>query len=250
MPQMFRSPHGGTDHRVLRGDFSSIVVNSIVSIGLISAFIQISLTILLFAKHGAIFQDDQNLYSFAFLSDALRTNVVLANAWSLSFIPSLTLIFCVLSSYFWKTAKYKLLAFTFVSNVSTHLGLLLIIFFDNDTESVKHLWGVVAAVNGFIFMHLLVIHTDWETLRQTWHPSKRFDSVILVLTIASVGLFAVTFLVLRDSNKHQNSLLTMSVLSEWILLVILMLLQLKLPARAVRIALDVAESNTSAVKAV
>ena len=237
------------EKRVFINDFSLIAITSLVSIGLLSAFLQCTLTILLFAKHGAVFYSDQNSYSFAFLSDALRTDSVLANAWTLSFIPSLTIIVCVLTSYFWINQRFRLwacmqVAVTCFGSALTHFGLLLIIFFDNKKHNFHHCVGVAAAVGGFLIMHILIIHSDWEILRRTWHPSILIDSILIILALVSVIMFAAT------ASLHDKTGMQICVLSEWVLLVILISLQLNLPARAVRIALYVTESNTSVGKSV
>ena len=249
MPHFLKSALDVTDERIIRHSFPIIVVTSVVSIGLLSAFLQISLTILLFAKHGAIFIENNN-YSFSFLSDALRTNTVLANAWSLSFVPSLTMLLCVLTSYFRSENRIWRWRFTYFANTITHLGLLSLIFFDNVEYPSHHCFGVIAAVNGFLCMHLLVIHSDWDMLRLTWHPSMIFDSLLVIFAGVSVIVFGTTFLLLpyKDawtSWTEYDILVNVSVIAEWVLLVVLMVMQLNLPARAVRIALYVAESDTS-----
>jgi ABC-type Fe3+ transport system permease subunit len=113
--------------------------------------------------------------------------------------------------------------------------------------------GVAAAVNGFLSMHILVIHSDWDMRRLTWHPSMICDSLLMVCAGLSVIVFAVTFILLSNIDHwtywtEYETLINVSVVAEWVLLVILMIMQLNLPARAVRIALHVAESDTSLKK--
>jgi hypothetical protein len=232
MPKPFDFTVSVAGERLHRGDFSIVVITSLVSIGLLSAFSQLSLTLLLFAKHGAVFHTKNGSLYFAFLSDSLRTNSVLANAWVLSFIPSFTILVCVLTSYFWMYRRYAFVAVTCLTSIFAQLGLLFVIFFDNINHLEWHYVGVVIAVIGFLLMHVLLIHSDWAMLQKTWHPSIIFDS--LLVFISTVGIFTFSVSIFLPYAKNT------SVIAEWILLIILMLLQLNLPARAVRIALHVA----------
>jgi len=183
------------------------------------------------------------VYQFAFLSDALRTNSILANAWTLSFFPSLTMILCSLYSYFKWHGMHTQVTLTFISAFVTHLGLFLVIFFDNRQHNSQHLIGVAAAVGGILFMYIMVIHSDWEILRQTWHPNIVFDSILAIFAAVSVVVLAVTIGADHRDWVENPITVQVSVISEWVLLVILMVMQLTLPSRAVRIALFVAEAT-------
>jgi hypothetical protein len=223
------------------GDFSIIVITSIVAIGLLSGFIQLSLTLLLFVKHGAVFQNLDDSLEFAFLSDALRENTVLANAWVLSFIPSFTILVCVLASYFWLYRRFVELLFMCITSFLAQLGLLFVVFFDNVNNEGLHLVGVTAVLVGFVVMHTQVIHCDWGLRQWTWHPSKIVDSVMLVLTMVSTVVFIWNFFLPEPANANAVLITpkNLCVLAEWVMLGSLMFFQLNLPARAVRIAMHI-----------
>jgi hypothetical protein len=227
--------------------FSIIVITSLVSIGLLSGFIQLSLTLLLFVKHGAVFQNPDDSLEFVFLSDALRENTVLANAWMFSFIPSFTILVCVLTSYFWLYRRFVELLFVYITSVAAQTGLIFIVFFDNIDHDELHLVGVTALMAGFTLMHVQVIHFDWGLLQLTWHPSKIVDIVMLMIALVSSVIFVWNVFLPWEKTANDVFISTrnLCVLAEWVLLGALVFFQLNLPARAVRIAMHIARASST-----
>jgi hypothetical protein len=226
--------------------FAIISVSTLIAMGLTSAIIQAGIMIFFFGKWGpAWLNEDTGQHVVYFLSDMFVLSPGLAYGWTIAIIPSVTIASIVIHTSICRdricrnetneTPRGVLRsAWNLFKNPSVlvnllvflaYLGLLMICIFDLHHPSKNHYVGVGLFALSGVFLNFWVIYLDYNVERTTWHPVYVFDCLLILLSVVALFLFSF--------GGHM-----ISACSEWIVLVLMLVLHTLLPIRGARVVLS------------
>jgi hypothetical protein len=218
--------------------FAILSVSVLLTLGIVAAIMQCGMMLYAFGKWGPANEENGMIY---FLSDLFIFSRGLAYAWILSVIPSVAIAAIIVrtsisrdricrndpvrkSAHLYDQvfdATNFIWFLVFLSN----MGLLLISLFDMHHPTGLHFVGVGLFAACSAFLQFWVIYLDYTVDRPTWHPLYVFDGILVLLSFFSLGTFSLGGA-------------TVSALSEWFVLILMITIHLFLPIRGSRIVLS------------
>ena len=221
--------------------FALMITSTLISVGIISAMAQMGVVLHLFGRHGFIIQETpSNNQTFNYLSDTFAVDPGLANAWLISMIPSVAVAAFIINTSISRDMKrikqlqsehevlhrkgfnwFRWICAWMIVWV-THVGLIMLVGYDIVQQRDLHINGVFICMFGGLFLNMWVVSLDYQVHRRRWHPLIIFDTLIVCVGVVGIAMFF-------------ESSLNVSVVGEWILLILLMVIHALLPIRGARI---------------
>jgi hypothetical protein len=221
--------------------FALMLTSALISVGIVSSLSQMGVVLYLFGKHGFIIETSTSGDNvFRYLSDTFALSPGLANAWLISMIPSVAVAAIIINTSLARDLKrsyngnYNIQfvntlfwIFLWLTVLVTHIGLMMLVLYNIQWKKGLHIVGVILCVVGGLLLNAWVGFLDYGVTRRRWHPQIVFDTIIVFVTVLSVFLF----------SQYDNNV---SVLGEWVLLVIVMIVHAIMPIRGARIVFSTA----------
>ena len=171
-----------------------------------------------------------------FLSDLFVLNPGMAYAWALAIIPSVAIAATIITTsiardrLLWNTLEGQnpprdLNRVVWAVCIATQWGLILLSYFNLHHPSRLHYLGVALFATGGVVLQMWVVILDYGISRNTWHPVKTFDRILVFVSFIALPLFGF------GSRS-------VSAASEWVVLLVAVVLHTLLPIRGARVVLS------------
>jgi hypothetical protein len=222
--------------------FALMITSTLISVGIVSSIAQMGIVLLLFGTHGFIIElQPSGDQIFLYLSDTFALSPGLANAWLISIIPSVAVAAIIIHTSLTRDMKrinqlpgenmvlrlvnWVLWIGVWMTAWVTHVGLMMLVGYNIVKQRGLHTTGASIYLIGGWVLNTWVVFLDYGVHRRRWHPLIVFDTILICVAVISACMF------------FQGNL-NLSVIGEWILLILLLVIHALLPIRGARIVLS------------